>query len=486
MKTVIHLFTAFAILLLTQYVYTQQSPHHLVIKGKVTCQDTGVTNVPITDGVAVVYTNDKGEYTLQSFTDRHFVYYTLPSGYESPIIDGVPVFYKKIEAAGSDTFVADFELQKSVESQDSHAFIVWADPQVHDVEEFELLKVVVADVKETVARYSSKMPVHAISCGDNVFDKLLFFEPYKQVISPIGIPFYHAIGNHDMDYNERSHELSTVSYSQSFGPAHYSFNRGKIHYVVLDDVFYYGRSHLYIGYLDELQLRWLEQDLKVVAKGSTVVVSVHIPTTYGDEKEATNQIALHRNSVMNNKALYKILSPYNTHLMAGHSHTQWNTIISPTIMEHTHVGACAAWWQGEIGTDGTPKGYTVYVAEGDNLQWYFKGVGMPKDVQCKVYPKGSDSGNPEYIIANVFNYDPCWKVYWSENGRRMGEMEQYWGEDPTAKKLYEPGKNKKYHWLGVGGTNHLFRAKPGDSNAKITILVIDRFGNQYEAAEDKK
>lgn len=482
MKKIIYCLISILILFAQQYVATQIIPSYFVVQGKVTCQGGGVANVPVTDGVAFTYTNEAGEYKLTSCSNQRFVYYTLPSGYESPLLGSIPVFYKKIENANNTPVVADFELQKSEKSHDKHAFIVWADPQIKETKEFDLLKIVVSDVQETTAQYSPQMPVHAICCGDNVFDQLDFFASYQKTIEPLKIPFYHALGNHDMDYNERSHELSTISYSESFGPPYYSFNRGKIHYVVMDDVFYYGFTHQYIGYIAEVQLRWLEQDLQTVPKGSTVVVALHIPTIYGEARIPPSEVAFARNSVLNNKALYQILSPYQTHLMAGHSHTQWNTIISPTIMEHTHVGACAAWWQGELGLDGTPKGYTVYLAEGDKLQWYFKGVGMSKDEQLKAYPQGSDSSNPEYIVANVFNYDPSWKVYWTENGQRIGEMKQYWGEDPTARELYQPGKNEKYKWLSVCENNHLFRAKPNDSHAKITVQAIDRFGNQYEQA----
>ena len=65
---------------------------------------------------------------------------------------------------------------------------------------------------------------------------------------------------------------------QYFGPDYYSFNRGKVHYVILDDVFCVGRGSAAIVYLPEEQLRWLEQDLSRIKPGGTVVVSFHIPT----------------------------------------------------------------------------------------------------------------------------------------------------------------------------------------------------------------
>ncbi|EKD31825.1 MAG: hypothetical protein ACD_77C00236G0003 [uncultured bacterium] len=448
------------------------SPEHIVVRGKVTCQKKAVENVAVSDGTAVVLTNSNGEYEIQSLSDRKFVYYSLPSGYNSPQKNGIPVFYQKIDSRNSSQHI-DFELAKEPLSQEKHVFVVWADPQVSEEGEFPLLQKVTTDVNETLKSYS--VPKHAICVGDLVFDKPFLFRNYKEMISQLNIPFYQVIGNHDKDYSERSNELSENSFTEAFGPTHYSYNVGKIHYIVLDDVFYYGYSYLYMGYLDENQLQWLESDLKLIRPGQTVVISLHIPTKYGDSENPENHTKLLRNSLMNNKAFYKIIEQYNIHIMAGHSHTQWNTTISDNILEHTHSAASASWWQGEIGQDGTPQGYTVYEVNGDSLSWYFKGVGMSKDEQFKLYR--SEDGKS--IIANVYNYDQEWNVYVFENNNFVSKMERYWGEDPQAKIQYQPGKNKKYSWLSVGMTNHLFKATLKDQTSKVSVLVIDRFGNKY-------
>lgn len=448
------------------------------VKGKIVCNGNGVASVIVTDGVSVVQTDKNGKYTLLTNSEKEYVYYSLPSGYESPIQDGIPLFYAPIDKMLKSQ-VRNFALQPSKQSQTKHAFVLLGDPQVKTVEEFDLLKLVVDDINKTVADLSPQMPVHGISAGDNVFDELQFFDTYKQVIARTKIPFYHLVGNHDMDYNGRSDELSAKSYTSKFGPAYYSFNKGKIHYVVLKDVFYYGYTYKYIGYVNENQLQWLEKDLATVRPGSTVIVSLHIPTVYGESEKAENYSTTLSNSVMNSAALYNILSPFKTHIMAGHSHTQWNTIISPNIIEHTHAAACAAWWQGEICLDGTPKGYTVYVADGDSLSWYFKGVDMSKEEQFKIYPVGTELLFPDCVIANVFNYDPSWTVNWYENDVSMGKMEQYWGVDPLAKSTYIPNQNKRYWWLSAGETQHLFKAKIMNPSAKITVKVTDRFGKLY-------
>jgi len=111
-----------------------------------------------------------------------------------------------------------FKIQKSTKSQQKHAFILWADPQILDMEEFDLLEDVVKDVSKTIAEFPADIPVHAISAGDNVFDRLNLFDKYKQVIASLKVPFYQVIGNHDMDYNNRSNELSAQSFRSLLAP----------------------------------------------------------------------------------------------------------------------------------------------------------------------------------------------------------------------------------------------------------------------------
>lgn len=452
------------------------NPITISITGKITCSKQPIANVSVTDGISIVQTNKNGEYTLSTSSETQFVYYSLPSGYNSPIVDGIPVFYSAISKDLKNQKI-DFELSKASQSQNKHAFIAAGDPQISDLEDSELLKLVISDMQKIIADLSKEKPVHAISLGDIVFDKHALFNIYKQIIAKTNVPFYQVLGNHDMDYNHRSEELSSKSYTAAFGPAYYSYNKGNIHYVVLDNVFYYGYSYRYIGYIDEKQLAWLEKDLLTVKKGSTIIISFHIPSKNGKSAKLNSYNTSLSNSLMNRNALYKILEPYNTHILSGHSHTQSNTIITPNIFEHTHSAVCAAWWQGEIGTDGTPKGYTVYEVDGDHISWYFKAVGMDKEEQFKLYPIGSDALYPDSIIVNVFNYDPVWKVEWFENDILKGEMERYWGEDPLAKQTYKPNTNKKYSWLGIKDTHHLFKAEIGDTTTKITVRITDRFGN---------
>ena len=452
---------------------------NIIVNGKVFSEGKAIAGIQITDGTNIVSTDKQGKFSIETSSEKEYIYYSLPSGFESPIENGIPVFFRRINPELKKQKI-NFELIKAVKSQTNHTFILWADPQVLDMEEFPQLEEVVKDVNKTIASIPSETYIHAVSAGDNVFDRLNFFDKYKEVISQIKIPFYQVIGNHDMDYNNRSNELSANSFTAAFGPTHFSFNVGKVHYIVLKNVFYYGFSYRYIGYIDENQLKWLEKDLQSVKPGTTVVLTLHIPTIYGESEKPGSFTTEMSNSVLNRQALYKILSSYNTHILAGHSHTQWFTQAAPNISEHVHAAASGAWWQGEVCPDGSPKGYTVYEIQGDSVSWYFKGVNQDKTEQFKLYKTGADANFPDCFIANVYNYDSHWKVLWYENGVRKGEMQRYWGEDPYAAELYQPGKNKKHSWLSASQTHHLFRAQPENPNSKIVIEVTDRFGNIYK------
>ena len=84
------------------------------------------------------------------------------------------------------------------------------------------------------------------------------------------------MGNHDQDYKGTDDSVSDVTFKAHYGPTYYSFNRGKVHYVVLDDVRYLGKERQYDGYIPEHQLEWLKKDLAFVPKDHLVFVCINI------------------------------------------------------------------------------------------------------------------------------------------------------------------------------------------------------------------
>ncbi|SHF98607.1 3',5'-cyclic AMP phosphodiesterase CpdA [Mariniphaga anaerophila] len=475
-KSLIYTILLISLAFLTEASAKKAKP--IIYKGTVTCDGQGIAGVTVTDGISVCFTDSKGKYSLTGNPDSRFVYISSPAGYTVPLNNSVPQFFQKVQPE-SKTKNIDFQLLRTPVDDTKHGFVVWADPQIKHIKEVEPAKGVVNDLKTLLEQYKN-VPFHGMGGGDIVGDNPSLYDSTKNMLSVLNIPFYQSPGNHDLHYNNRSNDLAPEVYQNHFGPDYYSFNRGKIHYVVLNDVFYLGRDYFYIGYITEQQLSWLEKDLSVVAPGTTVVVALHIPTALNEEDLkhfAYSEIA---RSVSNKQALYKILEPYTTHIVSGHMHVSSNIVISPKIFEHNVSSVCGAWWQGPYAEDGTPNGYAVFEANGSELTWYFKSAGHDKNYQFRAYDVGENPEQKEYITANVWNWDPAWQVFWYENGKKMGEMEAYLGADPETAKAYADKDKLDYKWIEARPSNHMFRTKPRSASAKITIEVIDRFGNSYK------
>lgn len=450
----------------------------ITLKGRVQSQGAGVAGVCVTDGINITQTDKNGQYELRSNATAEFVYISVPAGYNIPAEKGIAAFYKPVPKNNS-AFKADFNLDKLKVDDQNHHFVVWADPQMKSKKDCEiLLRESVPDLQATVHALPSDALIHGIGCGDLVWDEFELFEDYRKAVELSGIPFYNVIGNHDMDNEARTDDGSANTFKKQFGPTYYSYNRGAIHYVVLDDVFFLGAFKKYIGYITENQMQWLEQDLSYVKPGTTVVLSLHIPTFTGSarrngvDEEPGGMVA-------NRKQLYKMLAPYKVHIMSGHTHFNDNWE-EGDIMEHNHGTVCGAWWTGPICGDGTPSGYGVYEVNGSDIKWYYKSTGAPREKQLRIYEKGRLKTAPDEVSVNVWNYDNKWKVEWYEDGVLKGAMDKRTALDPWAVELYQgPLLPKKHKFVEPTLNDHMFFAKPAAGAKEIMVKATDRFGNVY-------
>jgi hypothetical protein len=267
------------------------------------------------------------------------------------------------------------------------------------------------------------------------------------------------------------------NYGDMYGPAWYSFNVGDVHYVVMNDNFYVGRDYFYIGYLDERQLSWLEKDLSYVKKGSRVVVSMHIQTTNDKSARDAFQYGIICDNLCNKPALYAMLEPYKATILSGHSHTADYEQISDNIFEMNIAGFCGAWWCGEVCIDGAPAGYKVLDMNGSDIEWIYKGCFHPLDYQAKVYVDTPDY--PGEVIANVWDFDPAWKVEYFEDGVKVCDMQRFKAQDILAKELYKDPSSLKREWVHSSPTENMFRAKFSPDAKTLEVRATDRFGRVY-------
>ena len=447
------------------------------VSGRVVNGGRGVSRVQITDGVTVTATGTDGRFDFMSTNQQQFVYMSVPTGYKIPKSStGTAAFYHPLRPNNDNRMSVDFQLEKADTDHTKHSFLVLADPQMLDQEDMDLFhQQTVPDVIQTVDELALKDPF-GITCGDILFDDLSLFPQYEKGVSKTGIPFYQALGNHDVEVDTLTDEDSDDTYIDYFGPPYYSFDRGEIHYIVLDDVFWFGQ---YIGYVTEKQLNWLKQDLSYVEEGKTVVTFLHIPAYTNQHKRNGQDNPSNSVVVTNRQLLYDILAPYNSYLISGHTHE--SEFLTNGGCEHHVAGAvCGAWWTGPVCADGTPRGYAIYDVDGGDLRWRYKSTGKPIDHQIRIYKPGQDGNDTDQLVANIWGADESWTVKWVEDGEPRGAMKQKTGKDPLAQKLYD-GENKpeKHTWVSAWNTSHLYHAKPSSNASTVAVEATDRWGNSY-------
>jgi hypothetical protein len=436
------------------------------VKGKVTDGKRGIKNVVMSDGFSVVLTDADGNYQLTPNAKATSIFMSTPAGYAFKADYNIARQYEQLEGGKF-----NFTLQALDRDDKNHHFIIWADPQVKNKKDVkQMMDTSVPDTIETIRSLGKDALIHGICVGDLVWDTPELYPDYNAAIAKMGIPFFQVLGNHDMDYRMGGDETSDVTFKKNFGPTYYSFNRGKAHYVVLDDVRYLGTEREYDGYISEDQLTWLKKDLQYVTKDSLLIINLHIPVY---------------NQVKNNKDFYALLNGFkNVHIMSGHTHFHANNV-SDGIYEHNHGTVCGGWWTGPICVDGTPRGYGVYEVNGNELKWYYKSTGLPVDNQLALYvDKLTDQTR---LIANVWNYDPQWKVEYFLDGQAKGQLPQETGFDPLSIKLYK-GETMPAgrHFVEPHDTDHLFVTHFDPSVKKVRVVATDRFGTKYSSEIEVK
>lgn len=438
------------------------------IKGFVRSKGNGIPNVVVSNGFEVVLTDKKGAYELPPRPEAQFVFISTPSGYAFNEEKNISRHYQSLQQAKEKKNI-NFELTGLGKSDNEHQFVIWADPQVKTAKDVEkMMTHSVPDVQKLVGAAGAGTLLHGITVGDIVWDELHLFADYDKAVEKMGIPFFQCIGNHDMDYNLGGDDTSDNTFQKTYGPTHYSFNRGKVHYIVMDDVRYLGKDREYDGYISQNQLDWLRKDLSFVPKDRLIILCAHIPI---------------HNGVKNNKDLYSILEDRKVHIMSGHTHYHRN-VINGNIFEHNHGTVCGAWWTGPVCGDGTPCGYGVYKVNGTELSWYYQATGESADYQLKIFAN-TDNGNQQEALVNIWNYDPQWKTEYFIDGVSKGSLEQFNGFDPYAYvTMLGPELPKPRGFAEPRKTEHMFKAVVAGGSKEIKIVATDRFGKKFSAVQN--
>lgn len=232
------------------------------ITGTVTESGTNspVAGVSVTDGRNVVKTDDNGKYEIKVWRKSHFIAVTIPSGYET---DNYYIPFDK--ATESYDFTLD---RSSVTNQDNHSFLQISDTEIGEGGTGEWLDDIKAMVKENE-------PAFLIHTGDICYEAGLKRHIEDMNTETMGCSVKYVIGNHDYVDGKYGEEL----YESLYGPVWYSFEVGKVHYVVTS--FQTGSDYKSF-YNKNDRWKWLKNDLENVDDDMKVVMFNHTKSPSDD------------------------------------------------------------------------------------------------------------------------------------------------------------------------------------------------------------
>lgn len=502
------------------------------VYGLVACDGAPLPGVVVSDGFEVVKTDAKGVYQLSSRKKHGYVFVSLPSGYEAPL-DGIrPLLYKQLSSPSNVVERVDFSL-KQVSGQDQHTMLIFGDIHLADrTGDRKQFGEFVRDVNAYTSAHAGTK-IYALTLGDMTWDlywqdRKYGFKEYLTDASDIkGLPVFHTIGNHDHSMYLTGDFDTVAEYKQSIAPTYYSFNIGKVHYVVLDNIectnatLAAGRTdgaykRDYNCALVDEDIEWLKKDLALVPKSMPVVITMHAPLY-----KATGNYSLSPAAQFE-----QIVSGFDqVQVFTGHTHKVYNVdnLASKHIFEHNAGAVCATWWWSahltpgiHIGTDGAPGGYTIVDVDGTSFKWVYKATGRDVSHQFRSYDRNQIEITPakyvasgsatnkaylskftstwgtqsadNYVYLNVWNYDPSWTVQVTEGGTPLAVEHLSAERDPlhiiayTTKRLNtsDNALNEKGSLnFETDNTPQMFRVKASSATSTLEIKVTDRFGNAY-------
>lgn len=483
--------------------------------------EKGVAGVLVSNQREVVKTDRDGRYYLP-IENNMTIFATKPAGYQFPLDknnlpqffyhhypEGSPDYlkYPGIEASGSLPESLDFPLHR-IEESETFTFIAMADPQTQTDHELDYFR------DSVISALSNGVAAFSISMGDIMFDRLELFPRYNEIFGTLGIPWYNAPGNHDLNF-ESGADHCWDTFKRYYGPEYFSFTYGKTHFMILDTIKWEGKQTEqwwddYGSIISPVQMTWIENNLKHIPDDHLLVFAAHIPLRR--ELYSGN-----RHEVQNREEFFKLLQD-REHLLflAGHIHTHKYTFLGPkhgwhgkADFPHIVCGAVSGtWWSGPknvdgipapLQPDGSPSGLFLIHVTGNRFTDVFLPLGHHPDFQIRVSsPRGtlrpSELADTQ-IVANVFIGNEETSVIAHLNGKEI-PMQRNIQPDPFFAQLLKDNRDLFKSWVEPHASTHIWRAdmpeglEPGVYRLDITATIHDgrvlRGKSVFEAAEHEK
>jgi hypothetical protein len=464
--------------------------------------EKGISGVGVSDGSNIVETDAEGHWRLPIAED--VIYFVLkPSGWMVPLSkDMLPRFHYVHKPKGSPEGMKhagvaptgplpksiDFPLRRQ-EEPGKFSVIFFGDPQPRNQTEIDYIA---HDVVEGIVGTKAKF---GVTLGDIMFDDLSLFGSFNKTVALVGIPWYNVIGNHDLNFEADEDRFSDETFERVYGPAYYSFDFGKVHFLVLDNVEWSrrddGRRH-YVGNFGARQMAFVEQDLARVPEDRLVVLSMHIPLNITKDRQNLFRLIEDR--------------PYTISL-SGHTHWQAHHFIDKHAgwkgkEPHHHivnVTVSGSWWRGTKDyrgiphatmRDGAPNGHSVLTFDGHNATFDFQAAGKPADYQLRVHAPEevaqAELANT-YVYVNVFAGSIKSKVRMRVGPKsKWIELRKTPEKDPWYVAMQQlESRNKQVQAVnGATVSQHLWKgklpAKLSSGQHLIEVVTTDMYGREFK------
>ncbi len=504
-----------------------------VVKGRVTAEGKPVAGVQVSDGRQIVLTNARGRYRMKTDKADSVVFITTPSGYVAKMIDPVrPGFWQLLTKAPKKTEVHDFQLQPQDQSKYSVIFITdchLADDPTRDcLNRFE--KSVMPTVRREYEAAAARGAVFTVNLGDFAHDRFWYdfnFNEYdaEQFLVRAGFPgpVYTVTGNHDNDgavagLGGRTDFVSAWNYRHTWGPACYSLNVGRDHWIFMDSVEYINDGEKdprhkningkrnYRCRILEKDIEWLREDLKYVDRDARIFFCCHVPLINDASKSEVMEAG-------QAAVLGEVFKDFPTvYVYSGHTHKNIHTADCgfPRFKQFIFAATSGSMWQQPegyqcIGSDSSDQSINVMdcsvsdpsprfvhlSGEGKMMRVYdINAVGdfYRSDEQCrifhKLYPERSWYADPRFenmIYVNYWDYAPGQKVEIFEDGKPLEVTKSNLDEPLYVITYVTPKLNSRSTASKSAAkdrkTPHSFVATAASANSPVLVRVSDAEGN---------
>lgn len=352
----------------------------------------GIGGVVISDGYKCWKTKNDGTYYIMANSKARTISVTVPAGYEIPMSDGLPAFYKRvtIPTDGSKLENQDFVLTARSSVPERFTIIAIADAHVSDASDRTKFQTSISDITNTAKALGTGIPVGtpanapageviAIALGDQLTNNMGMSDnviaDFKTIKDKSGnsVPVFFTIGNHDHDSAQSDDYSCEASFVSKFGPTNYSFDIGKAHIVVMDDLIATGTGTAgetptcREGFTNE-QVAWLMDDISKVSgsTGKIGILCVHAPLSSasgGDQGTQSSIMSAFKNNFKN----VHVLSGH-THCLKNNLYRGWAAKSGRPIYEHTLQSLAGYWWEADVSyNEASPSGYGVMTFDQNDI-----------------------------------------------------------------------------------------------------------------------